>query len=166
MGLWRLWDKHDRALSIEVRHILLSGEYVWEQLDTASVEDWAPPAIQYCRALEHELRRRLQVPIKGHWTIGSPYHLYLNREYPDPKRSTALVWHRLSRHATASGCEERDFVRFLKRIEAEIRQRRNELAHGDPVPVMNAEALRVSVLGQSTTVGLLRWLVEHIDPLG
>lgn len=38
------------------------GEYVWLNYQEVTLKDWAAPAIQYCRALEFELRRRLYDP--------------------------------------------------------------------------------------------------------
>lgn len=46
----------------QVRNMLLSGEFVWMQFQTSTIEDWAACAVQYTRALENELHRRLYDP--------------------------------------------------------------------------------------------------------
>lgn len=47
------WKRHSRSLDEHSRNALVSGEFVWQNYQETALQDWAAPAIQYCRALEH-----------------------------------------------------------------------------------------------------------------
>ncbi len=90
------WKKHSRCLAEETRNMLLSGEYVWNEYAQTKLEDWAAPAVQYCRALETEIKRRLydHCPTqyrlsKGnpHLTLGSITYIYDNRNGGDSRHN-------------------------------------------------------------------------------
>src|SRR5438132_13225305 len=75
--------------------MLVSGEYVWHEYADNALDDWAAPAIQYCRALEFEVRRRLyhHAPssfklTRAGWTLGVLKHLYSHST--DTKGDAAL----------------------------------------------------------------------------
>lgn len=126
------WKTHARCLAPETRQMLISAEYVWQESTQTPLGDWAAPAIQYCRALEHELKRRLYQKSLGYkgkgWTLGSPLHAY-DRSDPNGVHN----WSILERLIVRSGAVPADFEQLLQRLQGEqIRILRNELAHGDP----------------------------------
>ena len=86
-------NAHPRGLPDMVRHMLVSGEYVWNEFQRTTIEDWAACAVQYIRALEYEMHRRLYdpcgtlllksdgSPMESHqFTFGSPAPMYYNRK--------------------------------------------------------------------------------------
>lgn len=164
------WQEGRRQLASETRNMLLSGEYVWYEYEHASLDDWAAPAIQYCRALEFEVKRRLyqhapqmfRVPRVG-WTLGTLRYLYQNRD--DIGGDTAHNWRIIHAILKQSGCSADDFTAILKRLTHEhIIDQRNHLAHGDPIQKAVAESLRSAIIGDISTPGLLTWFVRHLDP--
>lgn len=166
----RYWDEDRRCLAETTRHSLLSGEHIWENYSTSQVlQDWAAPAIQYCRTLEAELKRRLYLPIRhaythihgpGGFTLGAITHAYTYRESRASDRST---WNTiLSRIAPE---QQNKFERLVQRLSQEnIPEKRNKLAHGEAIPKELASALREIVIGTATTPGILRSLAELVDP--
>ena len=79
------WKKHPRCLDEHSRNALISGEFVWQNYQETSLHDWAAPAIQFCRALEHELHRRFGYPThdqyhltKSGFTLGTIPYAYNN----------------------------------------------------------------------------------------
>jgi hypothetical protein len=175
------WDAGPRALAVETRNMLLSGEYVWYEYSKAALNDWAAPAIQYCRALEFEVRRRIYkhhpAPRKGDppdpsafkvkgasWTLGSLLPLYYQRNAP--KEETAHNWTILHGVLTRAGCDRDEFLTLLRRIVNErVVEYRNLLAHGDPVAQDIAKALRSAIIGESGQPGILCWLTQHLEPV-
>ncbi len=80
------WKQHQRSLADATRNCLVSGEQVWQNYQEITLQDWAAPAIQYCRALEHELKRRLYHPCPNKFklsgagfTLGTITSAYLRR---------------------------------------------------------------------------------------
>ena len=93
------WKKHPRSLDEHTRDALISGEYVWQNYQEASLHDWAAPAIQFCRALEHEIHRRLDTPLHNQYrltgsgfTLGTVPYAYNHR---DKDRNAAHNWNLL-----------------------------------------------------------------------
>lgn len=168
----RYWDQEAWALAAETRGMLVSGEYVWYEYQQSSLDDWAAPAVQYCRALEYEIRRRLYQRHAEHfvlhrrqaWTLGTLDYLYRNRQsgHPDVQRNRGLVMDCI----TCSGTVPAEFDTVLARfVGAGIVRRRNELAHGDPVLQSVARDLRHTILGDRSQEGILAWLVTHVAPV-
>jgi hypothetical protein len=165
------WKRDGRCLAEETRDILISGEYVWGEYEGAELKDWAAPAIQYCRALERELKRRLYEPdptiftLKAHeWTLGKYKRLYEKRG-EDPV--TLKNWNGLLRRSRASGTKDSEFIGFIKLMISEnISDLRNKLAHGEQINKATAENIRVAILGKMDMgmSGMLHWVVEHLDP--
>ncbi len=176
------WEQGPRALAVETRNMLLSGEYVWYEYSEAALHDWAAPAIQYCRALEFEVRRRIYkhhpAPRKGDppdpsafkvnaagWTLGSLLALYYQRNAP--KGDFAHNWAILQGVLAQAGCDKDEFLTLLRRIVNErVVEHRNLLAHGEPVAQDIAKALRSAITGEGgQQPGILCWLSSHLDPV-
>ena len=185
------WNNHPRQLSQETRNNLLSGEYVWEEYKrTRGLTDWAAPAIQYCRALEGEIHRRLynyypdkhhlypdvrQKGFSGQMTLGFLDTIYtykglhpqsgmLQKEI-DKIRSARHNWPLCESIVRRAGCTLADFEQILHRIITEgITARRNKLAHGEAVSQADARALRDTIIGTKEKPGILLWLAEHLEP--
>ena len=130
--------------------------------------DWAAPAIQFCRALEYELRRRLYEPQancyelpKVGFTLGTIPFAYSNRKH----NSTAWMnWNLFGSLITRSKSSMEEFEYFLNRmLDSRIYQQRNELAHGEPITKEAASAIRDCVIGDSDQPGILCWLAKQVD---
>jgi hypothetical protein len=174
------WDEEKRSLAQEARHMLVSGEYVWYEYSKTELNDWAAPAIQYCRALEFEVRRRIYkhhpAPPKGAppdpaafkvggagWTLGSLGALYYNRN--SPKGDFIHNWKLIRTLLNGAGCDYDEFIRQLKRLmDNDVIVYRNHLAHGEPIAQNVAKALRETIIGDGGQPGILCWLVEHLEP--
>ena len=162
------WKKHPRCLDEHTRNALISGEFVWQNYQEATLHDWAAPAIQYCRALEHELYRRFDKPFhnqyhltKAGFTLGTIPFAYNNR-YRD--ENAAHNWNLLTELIKKSGSNVAEFITLIERINREqMLTYRNLLAHGGIVNRDIASTLRDSIIGDKHTPGVLCWLVEHID---
>src|SRR5579875_330736 len=168
----RYWDQEAWALAEDTRRMLVSGEYVWYEYQESTLDDWAAPAVQYCRALECEARRRLYqrnatqfiFRRRQGWTLGTLDYLYRNRLLGS--RDDQHNWNLVVDCVTRSGAPIADFEAVLGRfVNARIVQRRNELAHGAPVPRSAAEELRQTILGERSQAGILSWLAEHVEPV-
>lgn len=169
------WKKDPRCLTEETRNILLSGEYVWQEYQTTDLQDWAAPAIQYCRALEIEVKRRLadHYPdpyprgfdlrrANNRLTLGALKTMYLKRNnQPDAKHN----WRLLTQIAQASHSNLNAFMQILGRIASEhVAEYRNQAAHSNPVSQTIAEALRTSIIGTGDNPGILVWMAKNLEP--
>jgi hypothetical protein len=169
-GQYWLDSQNPRGLPEVVRHMLISGEYVWMQFQRTTIEDWAACAVQYTRALEYELHRRFYDPcgtrlttkegapmLPKQFTIGSLMFIYRER-----KRDTN--WQTLlARVAQPSGVEEDVLRQLVIDIEA-LREDRNKVAHTERVDAMLARKIREVVLGQHGQHGLLYRLCFLLKP--
>ncbi len=163
------WKKHPRCLDEHTRDALISGEYVWQNYQDASLHDWAAPAIQFCRALEHEIHRRLDIPLqdqyrlpKSGFTLGTIPYAYYNRH---KEKDAAHNWSLLTTLVQNSGGSITEFEALIARFNNEqVKEHRNRLAHGDFVDRDIAASLRTSIIGDKRTPGILCWLVEHVEP--
>lgn len=185
------WKNHSRQLSEDTRNNLLSGEYVWEEYrHTKGLHDWAAPAIQYCRALENEIKRRLYAyypnrnkvyPDVGrqgfndHMTLGfleiiCEYRgrsLQGNVSFDERKKigSAQHNWPLCEAILKRAGCPIPDFERQVQRFASEgVRVRRNKLAHGEMISQSDAQALRTAIIGQKENPGILIWIAENLEP--
>jgi hypothetical protein len=161
------WSKHPRCLAEETRNILLSGEYVWDEYQATELKDWAAPAIQYCRALERELKRRLYsldpsaYTIKDHkWTLGTLIYLYKNQaNHKDQKN-----WQTLISFAAKSGITATEVEKLIKRLDDEhIADYRNDLAHGKPISMQKALTIKDAIIGRKGYQGVLCYLAEKLN---
>ena len=184
------WAGHAWSLSEDVREMLLSGEYVWQEYRQLGEQltDWAAPAVQFCRALEHELRRRLfraanwQVyKIRGEhgWTLGTPLHAYRNGPGFDPAKGYALNangvqnWQAMCAYLHASWPDDAAYTAaeigitatFANLALIQVDDLRNKLAHGAPVSRESAAQIRAAVIGSRQQPGALCWAVMHLQPL-
>lgn len=183
------WKKHPRCLSEKTRNYLLSGEYVWEEYKrTRGLNDWAAPAIQYCRALENEIHRRIhdyypdrnafysdvrQKGFSDHMTLGFLEIIYLHKGkswhsglHPQEQKkikSAQHNWPLCEAVCKRSKCNIMGFEQMIQRVGAE-RIRRNKLAHGDAILRSDAQALRDAIIGRKEKPGILLWLAENLEP--
>jgi hypothetical protein len=163
------WKKNPRCLDEHARNALISGEYVWQNYQETSLHDWAAPAIQYCRALERELHRRLDAPLhdqyrlpKSGFTLGTVPYVYNNR---NKLVDAAHNWNLLISLVKRSDSSIAEFEALVERISSEqVTVHRNLMAHGGMVNRDIAASLRKSIVGDKRTPGMLCWLVENIDP--
>jgi hypothetical protein len=184
------WSSHAWCLGEDVRDMLLSGEYVWQEYRQLGdqLTDWAAPAVQYCRALERELKRRLFVQaqwkeykIKGEygWTLGTPLHAYKYRAGLD-QSGIATPFAQNGRHNwsvmcgylkqcsadEAYGAAETAFAAmFAQLVAIALDDLRNKLAHGAPVSRATATIIRAAVVGSRQQTGALVWTTAHLQPL-
>ncbi len=162
------WKQHARCLAEETRSMLLSGEYVWHEYTQAQLEDWAAPAIQYCRALERELKRRscehnLAALKKKDWTIGAYTHTYCKR---DSEKHAKGDWDTLGVLIQGAGGNHLEFEHIVQRLDNElVTKHRNDLAHGEPIAREDAEALCDAIIGTRDRPGILYCLAEHLQPV-
>ncbi len=157
------WQEHARSLAETTRHALISGEYVWQNYQKAELQDWAAPAIQYCRALEFELKRRLYHPCppkyipllnKAGFTIGTVTSAYQKRD---------AIWQLFLSLVTQSSSNPEAFTLRMQRLSTEqINEKRNQLAHGETITRETARLLREAVIGDRSKPGVLGWLAEHL----
>jgi hypothetical protein len=179
------WKNHPRCLSEETRNILLSGAYVWDEHKQTTLDDWAAPAIQFCRALETEIKRRLHnyypdqksgfnVPY-GNMTLGSFETIY-NLKAKDPNKAkdgneanrikiAQHNWGLCHTIVVQSKSDIRAFEAILKRmVEENVAKNRNTLAHSGLIPQSTAQDLRDVIIGRKDKPGILCWLAEHLEP--
>jgi hypothetical protein len=163
------WKNHPRCLDEHSRNALISGEFVWQNYQETALHDWAAPAIQYCRALEHELYRRFDQPFhdqyhltRSGFTLGTIPFAYNNRSINE---NAAHNWNLFIELIKKSGSNVAAFITHIERINRDqILTYRNLLAHGGIVNHDIAVTLRNSIIGDKHTQGILCWLVEHVDP--
>lgn len=162
-------EQHERGLPKEVRNMLISGEYVWLQFQSSTIEDWAACAVQYTRALEYELHRRLYEPCgqllvtrdgtpmkSNQFTIGTVMFLYSER-----KKNTN--WATLMQKvAQPSGITEDTLRQLVIDIDA-LRADRNKVAHTVHVDEALASKIRDVVLGPHGHLGLLYRVCSQLN---
>ncbi|GAB4172365.1 MAG: hypothetical protein Fur005_34120 [Roseiflexaceae bacterium] len=163
-------QQHLRGLPQLVRQMLVSGEYVWVQFQNSSVEDWAACAVQYTRALEFEIHRRIYQPCgnrlvtregtpmgPNQFTIGTVIHLYSMRRQNSN-------WQTIQEHVVQpSGIDEASMRDLCMAIES-VRTARNKVAHTEHVDANLAKHIREQVLGKQGQPGLLIRLAQHLRP--
>lgn len=170
------WRTHPWALSETARNMLLSGEYVWQEYGQTTLDDWAAPAIQFCRVLEHELRRRLcpaewRSCYKGAgagWTLGTPLHAFRYKDDPSAAGHTNAKhnWERMLRYVAESGADAAAFEQVFARLEAaQVGAHRNLLAHSAHAAQAVAASIRAVIIGDRYHPGALPWVVENLKPL-
>ena len=162
------WSHHAHSLSAQTRKMLISGEYVWDVCEKATLGDWTIALVQYLRALEYELRRRLYLPQRGsfrkigqtQWTLAKLTYLHLHHSSNDDIHN----WNVLCRRITDVGYTQQEFEQMVQQLVTEgIVKHRNSLSRGEMVSRQVAEALRAVILGSRQQPEILSWLAEHID---
>lgn len=171
------WKDHPRCLAEETRNILLSGAYVWDEYkQTPTLKDWAAPAVQFCRALEIEIKRRLHdhypdptlngfklPPNNPHMTLGGVKFIYLNRNTkPDAKHNWGLFTNIVVIKSHSDINVFTDMIYDL--VNKHVADNRNQLAHSSPIPQVIAQELRDAIIGRKGQTGILCWLAEHLEP--
>src|SRR5947209_3422212 len=186
----KYWKSHSRCLAEETRNILLSGTYVWNEYQQTTLSDWAAPAIQYCRALETEMKRRLHdyypdpkhhypdiskkgfnVP-SGNMTLGAVETIYKlkDRHAKDTNEANRIGmarhnWSLCCAIVTYSRADIATFETILKQmVDGHVSHNRNELAHAGPISEKIAQQLRDTIIGCRDKVGILYRLVECLEP--
>ncbi len=162
------WREDPHCLAENTRNSLVSGEHIWENYSTANVlQDWAAPAIQYCRTLEYELKRRLYDPSRHaysfvgshNFTLGAITHAY---DYRNSNPRDRATWQTMLSRLPPKDHDA--FARIVERMSNEnLHTRRNKLAHGEAISKETAASLREIVIGTRQQPGILFWLAEHIN---
>jgi hypothetical protein len=158
-----------RGLSALVRNMLISGEYVWLQFQGSTVEDWAACAVQYTRALEYEIHRRIYEPcgerlitrdgfpmLSRQFTMGTVMFLYSERAKNSNWQTV------LAQVAQPSGINELDMRQLVIDINA-LKDDRNKVAHTEHVNAALAHKIRAAVLGRQGQPGLLYRLITQLQ---
>lgn len=158
-----------KAIQAPFRSGIGKRRAVWQTCqEIQALQDWAAPAIQYCRALEFELKRRLYHPCASLYpsggagfTLGTIIFAYQER---DEKAKAAQIWNILTSHITHSGSNPAESEQLVQRMDAkDIKGKPNTLAHGEPITREVASALREIVIGDRNKLDISYWLIEHID---
>ncbi|MEO7018771.1 MAG: hypothetical protein ABI234_01300, partial [Ktedonobacteraceae bacterium] len=167
----RYWQQDKRSLAVTTRRSLVSGEHIWQNYSTKNtLQDWAAPAIQYCRVLEFELKRRLYEPcpraythLPSGFTLGTIPYTFEHRNTEERSRKN---WQVLLSQVSGLPSDVEEFEKIAARMcQENIRQKRNLLAHGGTITKETATSLHDIVVGKdSANPGILRWLAEHLDP--
>lgn len=162
------WQEHTRCLDATTRNALISGEQVWQHYQNVHLQDWAAPAIQFCRALEHELKRRLYTPFAASYpsntsgfTLGT-----VEFAYGRHNKNALAVWGLFLQAVRNSGSDILAFEQIAHAmVNGGLKDKRNQLAHGTAIPYETAVALRELVLGKNRSQpGILCWLAESLEP--
>lgn len=163
------WKQHARCLSEEARNALVSGEYVWQTYQEVTLEDWAAPAVQYCRVLEVELKRRLYNPCPNRYrltnagfTLGTLTTACTRQSYNRDAKDNweTMLW--LVEQSRSKPREFRDLIQQM--IDENIKDKRNLLAHGGAVTREIATSLYENIIGDRKKPGILYWLAENLQP--
>ena len=163
------WKKHARCLAQTTRDTLVSGECIWEQMQDVSMQDWSAPAIQFCRALEFELKRRFYSPhptefVPSHidFTLGTIPYAYANQQ---THTSASTNWSVCVARVRQSQSDTAKFEEVVKLMHDKcISKIRNDIAHGSKIISKSlASDLRHWIIGDRDNPGILCWLAEHID---
>jgi hypothetical protein len=182
------WKKHPRCLTEETRNILLSGAYVWDEYKQTMLNDWAAPAIQYCRALETKInyypdskhhypdinKKGFNVP-SGNMTLGAVETIYkLKNKDVESERDANKVrsiqtakhnWDLCCTLVNRSGGDIPIFEAMLKQMMDEhVSYNRNEIAYGRPILQNMGQELRDAIMGHRNKPGILYRLVECLEP--
>lgn len=176
------WDTNSYQLSEQAREMLVSGEYIWNEVKDVRLEDWAACAVQYLRAFEYELHRRVYdvcnnqlikqqyskvQPMKpNEFTFGSLGGIYNNRTNDTPPFRNATNWSVLLEYvAKPMGLSEADFGELCRKT-SELAKSRNEVAHTKLISREKVQEIRDRVLGKLNQPGELLQLCQQLRPAG
>jgi hypothetical protein len=163
------WKKHPRCLAQTTRDTLVSGECIWEQMQDVAMQDWSAPAIQFCRALEFELKRRFYSPhptkfVPSHidFTLGTIPYAYANQQTHTVASTNWSVCIARVRQSRGDAAKFEEVVKLMH--DKRIGKIRNDIAHGSKIISKSlASDLRHWIIGDRDNPGILCWLAEHID---
>jgi hypothetical protein len=159
--------ENPRRLSEEVRHMLISGDFVHYEFSRSGVSDWAASSVQYVRAIEYELRKRLYLKLgnpsplkdgtkvlKSHrFTFGTVSHALKNHAHPDVHNNpNAHNWSIFQTHCQTMNPNNPNITTEFKQAISEIlqvHQLRNEIAHSSPINQDKASTVRSVTLGDT-----------------
>jgi len=152
-------DKDDpRGLPEDVRNMLISGDFVYYEFVKGGIADWAASAVQYVRAVEHELYRRLYdrfgnpsplkdrygKPLGAHgFTFGTVSTAFNKRANGDHNWSVFL-----NQAVTTSHSNPSDFEQAVAAVIG-LHQLRNEIAHSETIDQAKAQRVRDITLGNA-----------------
>jgi hypothetical protein len=157
------WSASDnsRGLPKDVQNMLISGDFVYYEFEKGGVADWAASAVQYVRAVEHELHRRLYdrlghpsplkdrsgKPLATHgFTFGTVSTAFNKRLNGDHNWNVFL-----NQAVTPSKSDPNDFEQAIAAVIG-LRQLRNEIAHSATIDQTKAQRVREITLGNPKTV--------------
>lgn len=163
-----VWQGVPKALHEQSRHMLMAGEYIWLEVEDSELKEWAACAVQFVRALEFEMKRRIYYPCKGRLLHQNGRIMQDNQfTYGTTgaiERIRGANWQIVLTHiATPNRLEEDELAALFRAIEG-LRQSRNKVAHTDFVDRSLAERIRNAVLGTAQQPGLLYRLVSALEP--
>jgi hypothetical protein len=170
------WSDNDdpRGLPEDVRNMLISGDFVYYEFIKGGVADWAASAVQYVRAVERELHRRLYdrfgqpSPLKDfkgkplkpqHFTFGTVSTAYRERTHGN------LNWQVLLNHAVRpSHAKPSDFEQAIANVVG-LHQLRNQIAHSEKIDQAKGQLVREITLGNPKTslASALRLFASLLD---
>lgn len=145
---------HPRGLPHTVQSMLISGEFVYYELEQSNVKDWAACAVQYVRAMEYELKHRLYTNIGGAAHLRSKNNQPLQPHFFTFGTVTSAYQYRpndynwqkfIQRGVTASKSSESDFTAVMAQMDI-LRPLRNDIAHSVSISRTQAETVRDIVL--------------------
>jgi hypothetical protein len=161
---------HPHGLPLVVRNMLVSGEYVWLDFQRSSVEDWAACAVQFVRALEHEMHRRIYGPCgdalltkdgtpmqPAQFTFATPFFSYAQGKRNGNRRTL------VEKVAVPSGLTEAELWQLFQDIE-KLRPDRNTIAHTNAVDKTLAARVHDAIIGHPGAPGLLHRLLALKPP--
>ncbi|NCC31268.1 MAG: hypothetical protein EOM24_04485 [Chloroflexia bacterium] len=154
--------------------MLISGDFVYYQFVKGGVADWAASAVQYVRAVEHELHRRLYErfgspsPLKDRYgnplgsrsfTFGTVSTAFNKRTNGDHNWNVFL-----NQAVTASHSSPSDFELAIAAVIG-LHQLRNEIAHSETIDQAKAERVRDITLGnpKASLFSALRQFASLLD---
>ncbi|GHO65082.1 hypothetical protein KSC_039740 [Ktedonobacter sp. SOSP1-52] len=160
----RHWKHDPSCLTQTNRDSLISGEYIWKAFQRAELPDWAAPAVQFCRTLESELKRRFYDPrrrdfrLQQKFTLGTIPYIYQNL------RTEQYNWNLLLQRVKDSGGNDNELEVIAQRMcQEDISRKRNKLAHGENITRLLAAELRTSIIGDGGNPGILLWVVKNVS---
>jgi hypothetical protein len=157
---WSDSTNTSRGLPEDVRNMLISGEFVWSDFQGSTVEDWAACAVQYVRAIERELYRRLYLrcgssaylvnkqgyPLTSHeFTFGTVKFAFDKRKHNNPNWNTFV-----QRAVQPSKANYATFESVIADIVS-LHKLRNDIAHSRTIEESQATLVQMTALGDSDT---------------
>ncbi len=162
-----VWQGVPKALHEQSRHMLMAGEYIWLEVEDSELKEWAACAVQFIRALEFEMKRRIYYPCKGrlrHYGKIMEDHQFTYGSVGAIERKRDANWQIILRYiAEPNSLEENQVATLFQAIER-LRKSRNKVAHTDFVDKALAETIRNTVLGTPQQPGLLYRLASTLVP--
>ncbi|GAA5528201.1 hypothetical protein [Herpetosiphon gulosus] len=162
-------QQHAHGLPQTVWDMLVSGEFAWSEFSKHQVTDWAAVAVQYVRAVEHELKQRL------YYGCGGDNYLKANGTKPLKEKNftfgtvnyalehctNEVNWNIFVQRAMAFGHSEATFKTVVSDL-MQLYKLRNEIAHSSSISRQQAEFVRTVTIGKPGEEGALLRFIKLI----